>query len=84
MRRNEVVAVRRLRTRRRPRRGHDDADHDAKMNDADPEAWPADVLARIAEHPTSRLDDLSLGIGVLAKQAPSRRLDLGCHHNSNI
>ena len=30
----------------------------AKMNDADPEAWPADVLARIAEHPTSRLDDL--------------------------
>jgi hypothetical protein len=58
MRRNEVVAVRRLRTRRRPRRGHDDADHDAKMNDADPEAWPADVLARIAEHPTSRLDDL--------------------------
>ena len=52
------MAVRRLRTRRRPRRGHDDADHDAKMNDADPEAWPADVLARIAEHPTSRLDDL--------------------------
>ena len=30
----------------------------AKMNDIDPQAWLADVLARIAEHPASRLDDL--------------------------
>jgi transposase len=30
----------------------------AKMNDIDPQAWLADVLARIAEHPTSRLDEL--------------------------
>jgi len=30
----------------------------AKMNDVDPQAWLADVLARIAEHPAQRLDDL--------------------------
>jgi len=30
----------------------------AKMNDIDPQAWLADVLARIAEHPASRLDAL--------------------------
>ena len=30
----------------------------AKMNDVDPQAWLADVLARIAGHPAKRLDDL--------------------------
>jgi len=30
----------------------------AKMNGIDPQAWLADVLARIAEHPASRLDEL--------------------------
>jgi transposase len=30
----------------------------AKMNDVDPQAWLADVLACIAEHPAHRLDDL--------------------------
>ena len=30
----------------------------AKMNDVDPQAWLADVLARIAEHPVQRLDEL--------------------------
>ena len=30
----------------------------ANMNDIDPQAWLADVLARIASHPASRLDDL--------------------------
>jgi transposase len=30
----------------------------AKMNDVDPQAWLANVLARIAEHPAQRLDDL--------------------------
>ena len=30
----------------------------AKMNDIDPQAWLADVLARIAEHPLHRLDEL--------------------------
>ena len=30
----------------------------AKLNNVDPQAWLADVLARIAGHPVSRLDDL--------------------------
>lgn len=30
----------------------------AKLNDVDPQVWLADVLARIAEHPIHRLDDL--------------------------
>lgn len=30
----------------------------AKLNDIDPQAWLADVLARISEHPASRLDEL--------------------------
>ena len=30
----------------------------AKMNDVDPQAWLADVLARIADHPAHRIDEL--------------------------
>jgi hypothetical protein len=30
----------------------------AKMNDIDPQAWLADVLRRIADHPASRLHEL--------------------------
>jgi transposase len=30
----------------------------AKMNDIDPQAWLTDVLARIAEHPIQRFDEL--------------------------
>jgi hypothetical protein len=30
----------------------------ARMNNVDPQAWLADVLARIADHPATRLDDL--------------------------
>ena len=30
----------------------------AKMNDIDPQAWLADVLARIAGHPAHRIDEL--------------------------
>ena len=30
----------------------------AKLNDIDPQAWLADVLARIAEHPVRKLDEL--------------------------
>jgi transposase len=30
----------------------------AKMNNVDPQAWLADVLSRIAEHPVHRLDEL--------------------------
>ncbi|HXO70448.1 MAG TPA: IS66 family transposase [Bradyrhizobium sp.] len=30
----------------------------ARLNDVDPQAWLADILARIADHPVSRLDEL--------------------------
>lgn len=30
----------------------------AKLNDVDPQAWLADVLARIADHPVQKLDEL--------------------------
>ena len=30
----------------------------AKLNNVDPRAWLADVLARIANHPVQRLDEL--------------------------
>lgn len=30
----------------------------AKLNARDPQAWLADILARIAGHPVTRLDDL--------------------------
>jgi transposase len=30
----------------------------AKLNDVDPQAWLADVLARIADHPARRIDEL--------------------------
>src|SRR5215204_4958813 len=30
----------------------------AKLNDVDPQAWLADVLARIADHPSQRLEEL--------------------------
>lgn len=30
----------------------------AKLNDVDPQAWLADVLARIAAHPAQQLDEL--------------------------
>ena len=30
----------------------------AKMNGVDPQAWLADILARIADHPAHRLDEL--------------------------
>jgi hypothetical protein len=30
----------------------------AKMNDVYPQAWLADVLARIADHPAQKLDEL--------------------------
>jgi transposase len=30
----------------------------AKMNDVDPEAWLSDIVARIADHPINRIDEL--------------------------
>jgi transposase len=47
----------------------------AKMNDVDPQAWLADVLARIASHPAHRLDELlpwnwsPEGAGIAARAA---------------
>jgi transposase len=31
----------------------------ARLNDVDPEAWLADVIGRIADHPINRVDDLA-------------------------
>ena len=42
----------------------------AKMNDVDPQAWLADVLARIAGHPARRLDDLLPWNWAAAKAKP--------------
>jgi transposase len=47
-----------LRTRRRPRRCHGQLIMTAKLNDIDPQAWLADVLARINDHAIHRLDEL--------------------------
>ena len=44
----------------------------AKLNDVDPRAWLADVLARIADHPASRLHEL-LPWNWKAAQASARR-----------
>jgi len=38
--------------------GEDRLRTDKQMNDVDPQAWLADVLARIAEHPARDIDDL--------------------------
>jgi transposase len=54
-----LVVVRWLRPRRRARAA---AIYTliatAKLNDVDPQAWLADVLRRIADHPAARLDEL--------------------------
>ncbi len=36
----------------------------ARRNDVDPEAWLADVIARIADHPINRVDQQLPGIGL--------------------
>ena len=42
-----------------------------KINGIDPQAWLADALRRIADHPVSRLNQLLAGIG---KTAPIKLL----------
>jgi hypothetical protein len=41
-----------------PRTDCDLHPHRVKLNDIDPQAWLADVLRRISDHPASRLDAL--------------------------
>ena len=51
----------------------------AKLNEIDPQAWLADVLARIADHPVQRLDELLPGTGAGSPPDPSsstRRPDI--------
>ena len=52
------MALRRFRSRRRARRRHVQLIATAKLNDIDPQAWLADVLARIADPPQRRLPEL--------------------------
>ena len=52
------MAVRRIGARGGPRRHDVHPDPAAKLNDVDPQAWLADVLARIADTPQTQLADL--------------------------
>ena len=46
----------------------------AKLNDVDPRAWLADVLAKIADHPASRLHELLPWNWKLAREKPPDEL----------
>ena len=46
----------------------------AKLNDVDPRAWLADVLARIADHPASRLHELLPWNWKLVREKPPDEL----------
>jgi hypothetical protein len=46
----------------------------ARLNDNDPQAWLADVLARLPDHPAKRIHERGLGSGSLS--APLRPLEL--------
>jgi hypothetical protein len=49
----------------------------AKLNGVDPQAWLADVLRRIADHPAARLHEFALALE--ATRNPRRRLII-LHH----
>ena len=53
----------------------------AKMNGVDPQAWLADVLARIAAHPAHRLDELLPWNWTTAHQPALRSGGLMVHVN---
>ena len=50
-----------------------------KLNDVDPRAWLADVLARIADHPMKQIPPCCRGTG---KQPRSQRLRPDCRHST--
>jgi hypothetical protein len=50
----------------------------AKLNNVDPQAWLADVLARLPDHPAKRIHELCPGIGA-HRISPLRRLDRAIH-----
>jgi len=56
--RAQELALRRLGQRRRTGCLDVHADPTAKLNDIDSQAWLADVLRRIADHPAARLYEL--------------------------
>jgi transposase len=45
----------------------------AKLNDIDPQAWLADVLARLPDHPAKRIHELP-ALELALSERPSRRL----------
>ena len=53
-----LPSARRLRSRRRARRGDVHLIQTARLNDVDPQAWLANVFARINDHAIHRLDQL--------------------------
>lgn len=56
--RQNILAVRRFGLRRAARRWMCSLIVTAKMNDIDPQAWLADVLAHITKHPGRDTDEL--------------------------
>jgi transposase len=75
----KVVALRRLRSRRQRAAVMYSLIVTAKLNDVDPQAWLADVLARIAGHPASRSTSCCRGTGdcVTSAQAVSKAVKMG-------
>ncbi|MGY3149345.1 hypothetical protein ACVWYQ_006344 [Bradyrhizobium sp. USDA 3397] len=45
----------------------------AKLNDIDPQAWLAEVLARLPDHPAKRIDELLPSGGLKASLTPLKR-----------
>jgi transposase len=54
----KILVVLRFGSRWRAGRGDVQPDRHSQMNDVDPQAWLADVRARISEHPVQKLDEL--------------------------
>ena len=52
----------------------------AKLNDVDPQAWLADVLERIAEHPIPRSTNSCPGTGASQHRTPSPPNDAAPRH----